>query len=233
MKNKKKFLVFSPHPDDLDFGCSGTAAKLVEQGNEVVYCIITNGEKGTQKISQSKKEMVAIREKEQKSAGKVVGVNKVIFLKQPDGDLENTKKLRKSITEVIRKIKPNIIISFDPSNHRFDNFYRYHRDHRVAAEAVFDAIYPAVGSEVFFPELLQKNILPHQIDEVWFFAPERPNYYVNIAKTIDRKIEALKQHKSQIKDPVGLEKSMRDWAKMIGKKKKMPYAESFRKVSLD
>ncbi|MFH1522860.1 MAG: PIG-L family deacetylase [Patescibacteria group bacterium] len=232
MKNKRKFLIFSPHPDDLDFACSGTCAKLISEGNEVVYCIITNGEKGGRKLNQSKKEMIAIREQEQRNAGKVVGVKKVIFLRQADGDLEHTRELRKKITEIIRKVKPNIVISFDPSNNSFDNFYRYHRDHRIAAEVVFDAIYPAVGSEVFFPELMKKNILPHKIDEVWFYAPERPNFFINITKTIDKKIKALKKHKSQIKNIIGLEKRIRDWAKENGKKRRMPYAETFRKVIL-
>ena len=163
----------------------------------------------------------------------IVGFNKIIFLRQTDGDLEHTRELRQKLTEVIRKVKPNIIISFDPANSRFDNFYRFHRDHRIAAEAVFDAIYPAVGSEVFFPELMRKNILPHKIDEVWFYAPEQPNFYINITKTINQKIKALKKHKSQLKGIAGLEKRMRDRAKKIGKKKKMPYAESFRKVILN
>ncbi len=233
MKKKKIYLVFSPHPDDLDFSCAGTAAKLTADGNEVVYCIITDGSKGTQSVRQPKKELIAIRQREQKAAAATVGVKRVIFLGQTDGELEHTPALRKKIVAAIRRVKPNVILSFDPANRGFDNFYRYHRDHRVAAEAVYDAVYPAAGSPVFFPELSKRGLKAHQIDEVWFYIPERPNLYIDIAKTIDRKIAALLCHKSQMGDAAGLEKRIRQWAREQGKLKKMRYAETFRRVALN
>ena len=231
MRKVKKFLVFSAHPDDLDFGCSGTIAKLTTEGNEVVYCILTNGEKGTHKVKQTKKEMVAMREREQEAAGRGVGVNKVIFLRNTDGDLEHTKDVRRQVTRVIRAEKPDIVLSQDPANHSFDNFYRFHRDHRMTAEIVFDAIYPGVGSDSFFPELAQEDILPHQIEEVWFYSPEKPNYFVNITSTITKKIAALKSHESQIKDTQEIEKRLRERAREVGKKKGWKYGESFRRLT--
>ena len=150
---KKKFLIFSAHPDDLDFGCAATTAKLTSDGHEVIYCILTNGEKGTHKIDQTTKDMVNMREGEQRAAGAVVGVREVIFLGQVDGNLEHTVDVRKAVVRVIRKVQPHIVISQDPGNQSFDNFYRFHRDHRITAEIVFDAIYPATGSKAFFPEL--------------------------------------------------------------------------------
>jgi LmbE family N-acetylglucosaminyl deacetylase len=227
----KKFLVFSPHPDDLDFGCAGTVAKLVSEGHGVVYCVITTGERGTHKIKQTKEEMVAMREREQRAAAEAVGVNEVIFLRYADGDLEHTKEIRKHITKVIRQIRPNVILTLDPGNQRFDSFYRFHRDHRVAAEIVFDAIYPAVGSDAFFPELAQEDILPHQIDEVWFMGTDRPNYFVNITKTIGKKLEALRAHESQIKNMEEVEKRIRARARQAGRRKHMTYAENFRRLA--
>ena len=197
-KRKKKFLVFSAHPDDLDFGCAGTTATLTAKGYEVVYCILTNGEKGTHKVKQTREEMIAMREREQQAAGRVVGVEKVIFLRNTDGDLEHTREVRREVTRVIRQVMPDIVLSMDPANHAFDSFYRFHRDHRVTAEIVFDAIYPGVGSDSFFPELAQEDILPHQIEEVWFYSPEKPNHYVNINAIIGKKIPALARHESQI-----------------------------------
>ena len=149
--SKKKFLVFSPHPDDVDLGCSATIAKLTREGHEVVYCIVTNGEKGVHKINQSKRAMMLMREGEQQAAGRVVGVDLVIFLRQTDGNLEHTKELRRRLVRVMREVRPDIVIAQDPGNQTFDSFGRFHRDHRVTAEAVFDAIYPAVGSHGFFP----------------------------------------------------------------------------------
>ena len=230
MKNFKKILVFSPHPDDLDFGCSGTVAKLTSEGREVVYCIITNGEKGIQKVNKGRKAMITMREKEQKAAAKVVGVNKVIFLRERDGELEHTRGLRKKIVKTIRQVKPDVVFSLDPANLSFDSFGRFHRDHRVTAEAVFDAMYPAASSSAFFPELEKTGVPPHQIRGAWFFSTANPNIFIDISKTIDKKMEALRQHAGQIKDMKGIEKWIRFRAKDTGKKRKMKYAESFREL---
>lgn len=224
-----KILVFSPHPDDLDFGCSGTMAKWAEEGRKIVYCIISGGCRGGHKIKVSETELREIRKREQKKAAQVVGARQVIFLREKDGEVENTRKLRKKIVEAIRKIRPDIIVSFDPADKDFDNFYRSHRDHRFGAEAVFDAIYPDAANEAFYPELLKKYP-PHQIKEVWFFASNKPNVFIDISKTIEKKIEALKQHQSQIKDINKAETLVRDWAKNIGRRAKMKYAEGFRRI---
>lgn len=230
-KQEKKFLVFSAHPDDLDFGCAATTAKLTGEGNEVVYCILTNGEKGTHKWKQTREEMIAMREREQEAAGKVVGVEKVVFLRNTDGDLEHTKEVRREVTRVIRAQKPDIILSQDPANHEFDNFYRFHRDHRITAEIVFDAIYPGVGSDAFFPELAQEDILPHQIEEVWFYGAAKPNHYVNVTKTLAKKIKALACHESQIRDMKEVEKRIKARARETGRKKGWTYGEAFRRLT--
>lgn len=228
---KKKFLVFSAHPDDVDFGCAATVALLTAQGNEVVYCILTNGEKGIHKVEQTCAEMIAMREKEQVAAAATVGVREVLFLRQTDGDLEHTKDVRKEVTRVIRQVRPDVVISQDPGNLRFDNFYRFHRDHRVTAEIVFDAIYPGVGSKAFFPELAQEDILPHQIEEVWFYGTDRPNLYIDVSHTIEKKIDALRCHESQIKDMDELRSYLLARAQAAGKKKKMASAEEFRRLA--
>ena len=231
MKDFKKILVFSAHPDDLDFGCAGTVAKMTKEGKEVVYCIITNGEKGIQKVNKARGAMVVMRKIEQKEAAKVVGVHKVIFLRETDGDLENTKGVRRKIVKAIREVKPDIVFSFDPANLSFDSFYLFHRDHRMAAEAVFDAMYPAAGSSAFFPEIEKAGLRPHQIQEVGFFGTANPNTSINSSKTIDRKIKALRSHKGQIKDMAEMEKRIRSRARQEGKKRKMKYAESFRRLT--
>lgn len=225
-----RVLVFSAHPDDLDFGCSGTVAKWTKEGKEICYCILTDGSKGKlTKISDHK--IIEIREKEQRNAAKVAGVRDVVFLGEKDGELENTKELRKKLVKVIRTIRPDIVMCFDPANRSFDNFYRFHRDHRTSGEIVFDAVYPAAGSEAFFPELTKKYP-PHKIKEAWFYATNNPNVFVDISKTIDKKLKALKQHKSQLKDFNEVEQRIKSWARKFGKRAKVKYAEGFRKVEL-
>ena len=225
---QRKFLAISPHPDDLDFGCGGTIAKLVKAGNVVEELIISDGSKGSHKVGFGGKRLAAIREKEERTAAKALGVKKVHFLREKDGELENTRTLRKKLVEAIRKIKPDVVLSSEPF-HRFENMYRSHRDHRVAAEAVFDAIYPAAGNASFFPELKRKGLNPHQIKELWFWAPMKANMVVNITATIAQKIKALSSHKSQIADLKGMAKRIRERAK---KGKKGKYVETFRVLKL-
>ncbi|MFQ6049610.1 MAG: PIG-L deacetylase family protein [Candidatus Paceibacterales bacterium] len=227
---KNKILAISAHPDDLDFACAGTTAKLVKEGNEVFYLIVSDGSKGTRKVKFSQNKLTKIRKKEQKKAAKVLGVKKVFFLGLMNGEIENTKSLRKELVKIIRRMKPDIIFSFDPGNLSFDNIYRFHRDHRQVAEAVFDAIYPAVHNSAFFPELLKKGYKPYRIKEIWFFATANPNKFVDITKTIEKKIEALSCHQSQIFDIKEIAKRIKNWAKKAGRKRKYKYAELFRVV---
>ncbi len=233
----RKVLVFSAHPDDLDFGCAGTVAKLSEEGKEVVYCVITDGSKGKQKEEHFRltaKQMAAIREKEQKAAAKAVGVKKVIFLNEADGELENTQKVRAKITRAIREEKPDLVFAFDPAGCDFESFYRCHRDHRMGAEAVFDAIYPGAGSPAYFPELGKMGILPHKIKGIWFYGTDRPNIFIDIGQTLDKKIAALQSHKSQIEDTRKAEEHIRSRASKEARKaknKKMKYAETFRSLT--
>jgi LmbE family N-acetylglucosaminyl deacetylase len=209
----KKFLVISPHPDDSDFGASGTIAKLGQEGNYVEYIIVSDGSKGSHVVGFGGEKLAQMRKQEQQYAAALAGVQNVTFLEEIDGEMENTPRLRKKLVAEIRKAKPDIVLSFDPSSLLFENMYRSHRDHRIIAETVFDAIYPAVGNISFFPELIQEGFLPHQIQEVWFFATPRPNKCVDINDYIDLKIQILLAHKSQHEDPQDAEKRLRNRAK--------------------
>ncbi len=229
-KKVKKFLVFSPHPDDADFGFSGSAAELAKNGNEIFYCVITDGSKGAHKAGLNARAMKNTRFKEQMNAAKIVGVKKVLFLDELDGEVENTKALRKKIVKVIRIVRPDIIVSPDPANKSFVSFYGSHRDHRTSAEAVFDAIYPAAGSKYYFPELAKK-FKPHQINEAWFWNPENPNKFMDISKTIGLKLKALRAHESQFHDMRLLEKGVVERARLNGKKSGTKYAEPFRRLT--
>ncbi|MBI2038295.1 MAG: PIG-L family deacetylase [Candidatus Nealsonbacteria bacterium] len=229
IKKPNKILAIGAHPDDLDFSCAGTTAKLTRQGSEIVYLIISDGGKGSHKVKVSASKLAKIRKEEQKRAAKAVGVKEVIFLGLKDGEIENTKLLRKEIVKVIRKTKPDIVFSFDPAIN-FESPYRSHRDHRLAGEAVFDAIYPASGNESFFPELLRQGYKSHQVKEIWFFGSPKPNKFIDIAKTVGDKIKALSYHQSQIVSLKEVEKRVKDWARSSGKKKGYKYAEAFRVV---
>lgn len=229
-KKSNRVVVFGPHPDDIDFSCSGTIALWAEQGAEVFYVICTNGEKGGNG-SLEPDALVEIRKIEQRKAASVVGAKDVIFLNGVDGELQNTKEFRAEIVRVLRLIRPQIVFSFDPANTSFDNFYRFHPDHRAMGLAVFDSIYPAVGNHFFFPHLLKEGLEPHKISEVYFFSSTNPNTWIDITSTIHLKIAALSCHDSQLGGVMDeIERYVKQRASEVGKKKKMRYAEEFRRL---
>ncbi|MDO8474357.1 MAG: PIG-L deacetylase family protein [bacterium] len=228
----RRFLVISPHPDDVDFSCAGTIAKLVKEGNQVEELIVSDGSKGSHAVGFGGKKLAGLRKKEQRNAGKVLGVADVSFLSETDGEVENTRNLRKKLVVFMRQRKPDVVMCPEPFLFRFDRAGILHRDHRNTGEAVFDAVYPAVGNASFFPELLKKNLKPHNVQEFWFWGSSKPQLIIDISKTIEQKIQALFCHKSQIRDMEALELRIKEWARTMGKKKHMRYAEAFRVLKL-
>ncbi len=220
-------MVISPHPDDVDFGCSGTIAKWCRLGVDITYVVCTSGDKGSDLATEP--EVVAkIREEEQLAAANVVGVRNVVFLGLKDGELENNLEFRRILVRVLRQYRPDVVMSMDPANVSFENVYVSHADHRAAALAAFDAIYPAARNRNFFPELLEEGLLPHAVKRIYFFGTANPNTWIDISATIETKIEALRTHKSQMEEFEDLSAWVKDRFGQLGKAKGMAYAEIFR-----
>ncbi len=224
----EKAMVISPHPDDIDFGCSGTVARWSREGKKILYVICTSGDKGTDDPQMNLEVLANIREKEQRAAAHEVGVREVIFLRLKDGELEDNRELRGLLVKVIRIHRPEVVLSIDPSNFLFDNPYVNHRDHRVTALAVFDAIYPAARNPNFFPEHLEEGLSTHSVDAILFFATNRPNIWIDITDTIESKITSLQCHKSQIADLESVGTWLRKRSSEVGKERNLAFAESFR-----
>lgn len=232
MREPSEVLVVSAHPDDVDFGCSGTVALWSRAGTKVNYVICTDGEKGAEEVCDRPEEIRTVRRQEQRAAARVVGAQDVIFLGFPDGELENSQTLRKELVRWIRKIKPEVVFCQDPANRVFENPYVSHRDHRMAAEAAFDALYPACGNPNFFPELLEEGLEPHKVKEVFFFGTHSPNYWQDISSVMELKVQAVLSHKSQVKDPCSTEKFLLQRFREIGEQAGVMYAEPFRRLVL-
>lgn len=226
--------VFGAHPDDLDWSCAGTAAMWARAGKEVYYVLTTSGESGEDHqrgLVLAPSEMAEIREAEQRLAAAVLGVKEVLFLRQPDGRLEPSLAFRDQIVNVLRRLKPHIVISMDPSHWSFDNFYLYHPDHRATALAVYDAIYPAAGTATYTPTP-DPGLPPHKVQEVFFSASAQPNIHVDISDTLELKVQALTSHRSQLKDPGALARIIREHAAKNGEKVGCRYAELFRRMEV-
>jgi len=228
----KKVLVVSPHPDDIDFGCSGAVARWCREGKEIVYVICTGGDKGSDDPRMRPERLINIREKEQRAAAEVVGAKEVVFLRFKDGELENTRGFREVLVRMIRKYRPEIVVSMDPANIGFENPYVSHSDHRAGALAAFDAIYPAARNRNFFPEQLEEGLMPHKVDGIYFFGTDRPNTWIDISETMEDKIAALRCHNSQMTDFESIEAWVRERFGEAGKEKGIAYAEVFRYLEI-
>ena len=226
--------VFGAHPDDLDWMAGGAAAVWAKQGKEVYYVLTTSGESGEDHINKRKlspTEMADTREAEQRIAAGVLGVKEVVFLRLPDGRLEPNLQLRDCLVNVLRRLKPDIVISMEPTQGGFDNFYLYHPDHRATAIALYDAIYPAAGTATYVPEP-DAGLPPHRVREAYFSGGPNPDTYVDITEAIDLKVQALTSHRSQITNPEQIAGFVREWAAKHGAEAGCAYAEAFRRLEV-
>jgi LmbE family N-acetylglucosaminyl deacetylase len=230
----KSAMSIHAHPDDQEFTVAGTLAKWARHGCTIVSVIITSGDAGSNdpaKDEKYKPELARLREAEQQAANTVLGVGETIFLHHPDGELEATLALRKELTRLIRRYKPEVVVTGDPTHRFYGNEYVNHPDHRAAASAACDAVFPSAGTRLIFTDLLAEGFEPHNVRRLYLHGSEEPNTWVDTSATLDAKIAALKKHVSQIGD-WDVEKEMRAWAKDSGKKKGLKAAEAFKVMIL-
>ncbi len=199
---------------------------MADRGHSIRACIISDGSKGGDSDISTDK-IVGKRKREQQDAAEILGVEKLHFFDEKDGELENTRSLRSKIVEKIREEKPEVVLSFDPANRAFENRYVAHRDHREVSRAVFDSVSPAAKNGSYFPEHLEKGLETHKVDEMWFFGSRKPTKRVDITDTFERKLEAILSHESQIEDLEELRKTVERKASKVGGDE-FEYAESFR-----
>lgn len=223
----RRVMVVTAHPDDPEFGAGGTVAGLVKEGCEVTYVIVTNGSKGTGDRSLSPQRLVAIREAEQRNAARVLGVERVEFLGYEDGEVEDTRDLRRDVTRQIRRWRPDLIITQNP--HRTANLYASHRDHRITAGVVLDCVYPLARDHLAFPELLPEHE-PHRVRQVYLMQWEHPQLAVDVTATMDLKLKALACHQSQIGDVPAMEARVRQRSAELGRPWGHAYAETFDRI---
>jgi len=218
-------LVIAAHPDDPEFLAGGTIGRFAKEGREVAYVIVTNGNKGSGDRNVTAAQLVPIREEEQRRAARVLGVSRVEFLGYEDGDLEDTRNLRRDVTREIRRWQPDLIITLNPRR-AYDHFGFWHRDHRITGRVVLDCVYPLARDHLAFPELLPEYE-PHKVREVHVIEWKQPRLVVDITDTMELKLEAIRCHASQIGDFKAFEARMRDRAATLGKEKGYSYAEGF------
>lgn len=226
---KTAMFIFA-HPDDIEFGVAGTAAKWTRAGSRVIYVVITDGNVGSHEDGMTPEKLAEIRRAEQTAAADVAGAE-CIFLGYHDGFLQPTLELRKDLVRLIRRYKPNAVVCTDPTNFFPSDDYINHPDHRAAGTAALDAVFPAAEMTMLYPDLAAEGLVGHKVNDVFVTFGARKNYYVDITDTIELKIEALNKHVSQVGGS-SLDEMIRQWAAEAGKQVGFDYAEGFYRITL-
>lgn len=225
-----RVMVVAAHPDDPEFLAGGTVARLAKEGREITYVIVTNGNKGSGDRGMTSEQLRPIRAEEQRRAARVLGVERVEFLGCEDGEVEDTRNLRRDVTREIRRWRPELIITLNP--HRtYSNFPGWHRDHRITGRVVLDCVYPLARDHLSFPELLPEYE-PHKVREVYLIQWEQPRLVIDITDTMELKLEAIRCHASQVGDFKTVEARMRNRAAALGKEKGYLFAEGFDHITV-
>jgi LmbE family N-acetylglucosaminyl deacetylase len=230
----QKILVVLAHPDDPEFFCGATLARWAAAGHTIVYWLLTCGDKGTPDRSLMPEDLCRIRHEEQRKAAAVLGVKEVNFLGYPDGYLVPDLNLRKDITRIIRKERPDVMVTCDPQTLYVRETRLNHPDHRAAGHAALDAVYPTARDHLNFIELWKdEGLEPHIVREVWVSGTLQPNVVLDVTDTWETKIRALFEHKSQIGDPQELAERMRERHTDDSTLENPRYEEGFRRLILD
>jgi len=221
-----RVLAVSAHPDDIEFGAAGSIARWVDEGAEVTYCIVTDGSTGTADADLAGAKLAEIRREESVNAAKAVGVDEVAFLGYRDGYVEHTLDLRRDIARVFRRTRPHRLMALDPVPIP-GGWFINHPDHRAVGQATLDICVTAGTTPGHFPELLDEGLDPWRgLIEVYIMGPGDRDFAVDISATVDRKIDALRAHASQVGE-WNIGDWVRSWTAESGKPHGYDHAELF------
>jgi LmbE family N-acetylglucosaminyl deacetylase len=230
--NRYRVLAIMAHPDDLEFSSGGTIAKWSEEGAEITVCIVTDGATGTQDRELMGARLAEIRRQEAEAAARILGAQEFVWMGMRDGYLEYTFDLRRDFARLFRKCRPHRYVVMDPAPTIEDRFIN-HPDHRAVAQASLDVTLTAGTTPGHFPELLEEGFEPWRgLRELWIAGAGAKPVVIDISGTIDRKIDALMCHRSQVGDDrAEIERWVRERTEPEGRRAGFAYGESFQVIS--
>lgn len=219
-----RILAVGAHPDDLEILCAGTLARYTQQGNKVIMCHVTNGDKGHYEVPPH--ELAPIRQREAENAAEVIGAD-IIDLGLPDAGLAVDIPTRMVVVDVIREAAPDIIITHSPDD--------YAPDHVAASRLVFDASYICTAPSVKTVRKAHSIVTPIFYMDTLAGMNFIPEEYVDITDTIETKKSMLSMHKSQLdwlEEHGGLDimDFVETTARFRGLQAGVRYAEAFRRL---
>ena len=222
------------HPDDLEFGAAAAVARWTDQGKTVVYAMVTSGEAGIDAMAPER--CRPVREAEQLESARVVGVDVVEFLGQPDGVLEYGVALRRVICEAVRRQRPEVVVT---NNFRagWGGRSLNQADHIATGMATLDAVRDAGNRWVFSDQLEDAGLAPWGgVREVWAAGSPDAGHGVDTTATFDRGVASLVAHRAYL-DGLGWvdfdpEEFLEGGARAAGTRLGVPRATTFEVFSL-
>ena len=228
----ERVLVVAAHPDDIEFGAAGTVARWVSEGSSVRYLLATRGDKGSDDPDADISALVKVREREQRAAAAEIGVERVDYLDEPDGQVEPSLRLRECITRAIRAFRPEVVMTHDPTVLFVNNEWVNHPDHRAVGQTTVDAVFPTARDPLNFREHLDDGLGSWKVAELFLWSTNEANQIVDIGATLDRKVAALVHHASQFRSIDEIERWVRRRSEELGERAGYRAAEGFRRVTL-
>ncbi len=226
-------LVVVAHPDDCDFLAASVLSAWVRQGTRGAICLVTDGDAGGDDARIPPGGLSQIRLEEQHRAAAHLGIETVLCLGYPDGMLQNTLEVRRDLVRVLRRQRPELVVTMDPTSRFFGRGYINHPDHRAAADACLDAVFPSARDVRAFPELARdEGLEPHRTRFVLLGSSDHPDIAVPLlAVDLENKLSALGEHKSQF-DASDMRQSTLQRARKVGMQAGVELAESYRLFDL-
>ena len=228
----ERVLVIAAHPDDIEFGASGTIARWVSEGAAVRYLLVTRGDKGSDDPNADIDALVRLREQEQRAAAAEIGVEGVDFLDEPDGQVESSLRLRERLTHAVRAFRPEVVMTHDPTVLFVNNEWVNHPDHRAVGQSAVDAVFPTARDPLNFREHLDVGLATWKVAELFLWSTNEANQIVDIGATLDRKVAALGHHASQFRSFDEIARWVRRRSEELGERAGYRAAEGFRRVTL-
>jgi LmbE family N-acetylglucosaminyl deacetylase len=229
-------LVITAHPDDAEIAAGATLAKWAAQGRSVHLLILTNGDRGSQDPQQDRAELARIRHREQEASARILGLASFRILDIHDAELQNVAENRAEVVRVIRQLRPTTLLTCDPTTWVLGSSYYYynHPDHRAAGGIALDSACYAAGNPHFFAEQLREGLQPWSVRDILLAWSHEPNHFQEVTGFVDRKLEALRQHQSQV--GAGLYGDYEIWLPKVaakqGRRIGAQHAEAFRHLTL-
>ena len=229
----RRILCISAHPDDNEFTIGGSVARWAREGREVA--LLPGHHRRRRRQRAHAVERGADPDPREGDAGggedsRREGAS--MLLGYPDGTLEPTLGMRRDLTRVIRRFRPDIVVCSDPTVRWYGNEYLNHPDHRAVADAALDAVFPSSETRAIFPELLAEGLDPHKVKQVFIIGALEPDVFVDITATLGAKCRALKAHRSQVGKGEWVDQLLKSWALRDGKRGGVRYAEAFKRMVL-